>query len=144
MSSVHQLIPKPKFLGYSVSKGGMQNLTRTLALEYAGRGHPRQRHRPGRDRDADQPGVDRRPGEAGDGHEAHPDGRAGDAEEMAAATAFLLSDEAAYITGQTLFVDGGLTLLRRLPRHLVVGMTHSATLGTGGRRDTAPTTRPAP
>ena len=38
ISSVHQLIPKPKFLAYSVSKGGMQNLTRTLALEYAGRG----------------------------------------------------------------------------------------------------------
>jgi glucose 1-dehydrogenase len=38
ISSVHQLIPKPNYLGYSVSKGGMQNLTRTLALEYAGRG----------------------------------------------------------------------------------------------------------
>src|SRR5205823_4299098 len=37
VSSVHQLIPKPGYLGYSVSKGGMQNLTRTLALEYAGR-----------------------------------------------------------------------------------------------------------
>src|ERR671918_2275189 len=36
ISSVHQLIPKPDYLGYSVSKGGMQNLTRTLALEYAG------------------------------------------------------------------------------------------------------------
>jgi glucose 1-dehydrogenase len=36
--------------------------------------------------------------------------RAGDAEEMAAVTAFLCSDEAAYITGHTLFVDGGLTL----------------------------------
>jgi glucose 1-dehydrogenase len=36
--------------------------------------------------------------------------RAGDAEEMAAVTAFLCSDEAAYITGQTIFVDGGLTL----------------------------------
>src|SRR5918911_563376 len=35
VSSVHQLIPKPDYLGYSVSKGGMQNLTRTLALEYA-------------------------------------------------------------------------------------------------------------
>ena len=34
---MHQVIPKPKFLGYSVSKGGMQNLTRTLALEYAAR-----------------------------------------------------------------------------------------------------------
>src|SRR5204863_6242053 len=38
VSSVHQLIPKPRFAGYSVSKGGMQNLTRTLALEYASRG----------------------------------------------------------------------------------------------------------
>ena len=36
VSSVHQLIPKPRFVGYSVSKGGMQNLTRTLA--YASRG----------------------------------------------------------------------------------------------------------
>lgn len=34
----------------------------------------------------------------------------GTAEEMAAVTAFLASDEAAYITGQTLYVDGGLTL----------------------------------
>ena len=38
VSSVHQLIPKPDYLGYSVSKGGMQNLTRTLALEYAAEG----------------------------------------------------------------------------------------------------------
>src|SRR3712207_8937565 len=38
VSSVHQLIPKPGYLGYSASKGGMMNLTRTLALEYAGRG----------------------------------------------------------------------------------------------------------
>ncbi len=36
VSSVHQDIPKPDYLGYSVSKGGMRNLTRTLALEYAG------------------------------------------------------------------------------------------------------------
>jgi glucose 1-dehydrogenase len=36
--------------------------------------------------------------------------RAGDAEEMAAVTPFLRSDEAAYITDQTLLADGGLTL----------------------------------
>src|SRR5512132_4278313 len=35
MSSVHQRIPKPGYLGYSVGKGGMANLTTTLALEYA-------------------------------------------------------------------------------------------------------------
>jgi glucose 1-dehydrogenase len=33
VSSVHQRIPKPNYLGYSVSKGGMANLTTTLALE---------------------------------------------------------------------------------------------------------------
>jgi glucose 1-dehydrogenase len=33
VSSVHQLIPKPRFVGYSVSKGGLRNLTGTLALE---------------------------------------------------------------------------------------------------------------
>jgi len=43
--------------------------------------------------------------------EAHiPMRRAGGAEEMARAVAFLCSGEAAHITGQTLFVDGGLTL----------------------------------
>lgn len=37
-------------------------------------------------------------------------GRSGTSEEMAAVTAFLASEDAAYITGQTLYVDGGLTL----------------------------------
>ena len=36
--------------------------------------------------------------------------RAGDADEMAGVTCFLASELAAYITGQTIFVDGGLTL----------------------------------
>lgn len=40
-----------------------------------------------------------------------PQGRAGRAEEIAALVAFLASDNAAYITGQTLAVDGGLTAL---------------------------------
>jgi glucose 1-dehydrogenase len=110
VSSVHQLIPKPKFLGYSVSKGGMQNLTRTLALEYAGKGvrvngiGPGATVTPINRAWIDDP-VKRQL------VTAHiPMGRAGGSEEMASAAAFLLSDEAAYITGQTLFVDGGLTL----------------------------------
>ena len=73
ISSVHQVIPKPKFLGYSVSKGGMQNLTRTLALEFAA-GHPRQRRWAWRHRDADQSGMDRRPREVGARHQPYPDG----------------------------------------------------------------------
>jgi len=110
ISSVHQIIPKPKFLGYSVSKGGMQNLTRTLALEYAGRGIRVNAIGPG----ATVTPINRAWIDDPAKRElvtAHiPMGRAGDAEEMGAVAAFLLSDEAAYITGQTLFVDGGLTL----------------------------------
>jgi glucose 1-dehydrogenase len=110
VSSVHQEIPKPRFLGYSVSKGGMQNLTRTLALEYAARGIRVNAVAPG----ATVTPINRAwidDPEKRAQVEAHiPMRRAGTAEEMAAVTAFLFSDEAAYITGQTLFVDGGLTL----------------------------------
>ncbi|HYN33761.1 MAG TPA: glucose 1-dehydrogenase [Ilumatobacteraceae bacterium] len=110
VSSVHQVIPKPKFLGYSVSKGGMQNLTKTLALEYAGRGIRVNGIGPG----ATVTPINRAwiddPEKRAMVTSHIPMGRAGDAEEMAAVTAFLLSDDAGYITGQTIFVDGGLTL----------------------------------
>jgi glucose 1-dehydrogenase len=110
VSSVHQIIPKPRFLSYSVSKGGMQNLTHTLALEYAGRGIRVNGIGPG----ATVTPINRAwidDPEKRAMVESHiPMGRAGTAEEMAAVTVFLCSDEAAYITGQTLFVDGGLTL----------------------------------
>jgi glucose 1-dehydrogenase len=110
VSSVHQLIPKPRFAGYSVSKGGMQNLTRTLALEYASRGIRVNGIGPGATvTPINRSWIDDPVKRAA--VESHiPMRRAGDAEEMAAVTAFLLSDDAAYITGQTLFVDGGLTL----------------------------------
>ena len=110
VSSVHQMIPKPKFLGYSVSKGGMQNLTRTLALEFAPRGIRVNAIGPG----ATVTPINRAwiddPEKRALVTSHIPMGRAGLSEEMAAAAAFLLSDEAGYITGQTLFVDGGLTL----------------------------------
>lgn len=110
ISSVHQIIPKPRFLSYSVSKGGMANLTRTLALEYAGRGIRVNAVGPG----ATVTPINRAwidDPEKREQVEKHiPMGRAGTSEEMAAVVAFLCSDEAAYITGQTLYVDGGLTL----------------------------------
>lgn len=110
VSSVHQIIPKPRFLGYSVSKGGMQNLTRTLALEYAGRGIRVNAIGPGATiTPINHAWVDD-PDKAAEVLQHIPMARAGTAEEMAAVTAFLASDEAAYITGQTLYVDGGLTL----------------------------------
>jgi glucose 1-dehydrogenase len=110
ISSVHQLIPKPGYLGYSASKGGMQNLTRTLALEYAGRGIRVNGIGPG----ATVTPINRAwiddPDKRRQVEEHIPMQRAGDADEMAGVTAFLASDDAAYITGQTIFVDGGLTL----------------------------------
>ena len=110
VSSVHQLIPKPRFVGYSVSKGGMQNLTRTLALEYASRGIRVNGIGPGATvTPINRSWIDDPIKRAQ--VEAHiPMRRAGDAAEMGAVAAFLCSDEAAYITGQTVFVDGGLTL----------------------------------
>ena len=110
VSSVHQLIPKPDYLGYSVSKGGMQNLTRTLALEYAARGirvngiGPGATVTPINRAWIDDP-IKR------EMVESHiPMARAGTADEMGGVACFLASDDAAYITGQTIFVDGGLTL----------------------------------
>src|SRR5829696_8221889 len=110
ISSVHQLIPKPGYLGYSTSKGGMQNLTRTLALEYAGRGVRVNAIGPG----ATVTPINRAwiddPEQRAAVEEHIPMMRAGTADEMGAVAAFLSSDDAAYITGQTIFVDGGLTL----------------------------------
>ncbi len=109
-SSAHETIPKPGYLGYSASKGAIGNVTRTLALEFAGR-----RIRV----NAVAPGATATPMNASwsDDPAARaaiarhiPLGRSAEAEEIAACFAFLASADAAYITGQTLYVDGGLTL----------------------------------
>jgi glucose 1-dehydrogenase len=110
VSSVHEVIPKPRFVGYSASKGGLGNLTRTLALEYAGRGIRVNAVGPGATVTPMNEGWVDDPEKRAEVERHIPMRRAGTAEEMAAAVAFLCSDEAAYITGQTLYVDGGLTL----------------------------------
>ena len=110
VSSVHQLIPKPNYLGYSASKGGMLNLTRTLALEYAKNNIRVNGIGPG----ATVTPINRAWIDDPVKREmvvSHiPLARAGTSDEMAGVTCFLASDDAAYITGQTIFVDGGLTL----------------------------------
>jgi glucose 1-dehydrogenase len=109
-SSVHEVIPKPKYLSYSITKGGMENMTKSLALEYADRGIRVNAVGPGAivtpinlawiNNDKARAEV-----------ESHiPMGRAGSADEIAGVFAFLASDEASYITGQTIFACGGLTL----------------------------------
>lgn len=109
-SSVHEIIPKPKYLSYAISKSGMKNLTMTLALEYADKGIRVNAVGPGAiitpmnkewiDDPVHKTEV-----------ESHiPMGRVGTPEEMAAVFAFLASDDASYITGQTIYACGGLTI----------------------------------
>jgi glucose 1-dehydrogenase len=109
-SSVHQRVPKPKYLPYSISKGAIENLTKSMALEYSGR-----RIRV----NAVGPGAVVTPMNkawTGDPEarrivEGHiPMGRPAEPEEIAAVFAFLASDDASYITGQTIYACGGLTL----------------------------------
>jgi NAD(P)-dependent dehydrogenase (short-subunit alcohol dehydrogenase family) len=89
---------------------GMQNLTRTLALEYASFGIRVNGIGPG----ATVTPINRSwiddPVKRAAVEKHIPMRRADTSEEMAAMASFLCSDEAAYITGQTVFIDGGLTL----------------------------------
>jgi len=110
VSSVHELIPKPNYLAYSVSKGGMQNLTRTLALEFAGHGIRVNAVGPGATITPINRAWANDPVKAEMVARHIPLNRAASADEIAGVCAFLASDDAAYITGQTIFVDGGLTL----------------------------------
>ncbi len=109
-SSVHEIIPKPTYLPYSVSKGGLENMTRTLALEYAERGIRVNSVGPGAIvTPINAAWIDDPKARAG--VESHiPMGRAGTVEEISNVFLFLASDEASYITGQTLYACGGLTL----------------------------------
>src|SRR4051794_4986844 len=109
-SSVHEIIPKPKYLSYSISKGGMRNLTKTLALEYAEHGIRVNAVGPGAVVTPINKAWIDNPKARGEVESHIPLGRAGSAEEIAAVFAFLASDEASYVTGQTLYACGGLTL----------------------------------
>lgn len=110
ISSVHEIIPRPFYASYSISKGGMGNLTKTLALEYAQQGIRVNGIAPGATVTPINDDWTNDPEKRAVVESHIPMGRAGTTEEMAAAVAFLASDEAAYIIGQTLFIDGGLTL----------------------------------
>jgi glucose 1-dehydrogenase len=109
-SSVHEIVPKPKYLPYSVSKGGMENLTKTLALEYADRGIRVNAVGPGAVVTPINSAWTGNPKAKMEVESHIPMGRAAEASEIAAVFAFLASDDASYITGQTIFACGGLTL----------------------------------
>lgn len=109
MSSVHEIIPWAGHANYAASKGGIAMLMRTLAQEVAG------------DRirvNGIAPGAIRTPinedateGEAGKRLlELIPYGRIGDTDDVAALALFMASDQADYMTGASVLLDGGMSL----------------------------------
>ena len=110
VSSVHELVPWPMFSHYCASKGGLKLFAQTIARELAPRGIRVVNVAPGailtpiNQELADDPGK-RRAIEA-----EIPLGRLGQPEEVAAAIAWVAGPQAQYITGSTLFVDGGMSL----------------------------------
>ncbi len=110
MSSVHELIPWAGHINYASSKGGMRMFMQSIAQELA----------PHKIRvNSIGPGATRTPinTAAWNTQEAYdklmtlvPYGRIGEPEDIAHSAVWLVSDHADYITGTTLFIDGGMTL----------------------------------
>jgi len=110
ISSIHESAPRPGGSAYDAAKGGLVQLTRTLALELAPQGIAVNSVAPGMIlTPMNQLALDD-PELLGEREAAIPWGRAGRAEEVAEAVAFLLSANADYITGANLTIDGALSL----------------------------------
>ena len=111
VSSVTGLRAFPGVLAYCVSKAGVDQLTRCAALEMAPHGVRVNAVNPG----VTISNLHRRSGMNEENYAAflerskqtHPLGRAGRVEEIAELIAFLASDRAAWITGETISIDGG-------------------------------------
>ncbi|GIH49578.1 NAD(P)-dependent dehydrogenase, short-chain alcohol dehydrogenase family [Microbispora rosea] len=109
VTSVHEDYPRLGAGPYCAAKGGLRMLSRTLALELGRHGitvntvAPGEIATPMTGQEDRPPRPDSRPG--------YPLGRPGDAREVAAVIAFLAGPTASYVTGASLFVDGGLGLM---------------------------------
>lgn len=110
MSSVHQFIPWPGFAHYCASKGGMKLLTETVAREWAPHKIRVINVAPGAIATPINNFVLDDPEAKHAVEEEIPLGRFGQPEEIAAAVAWAASDEASYMTGNTMVVDGGMAL----------------------------------
>lgn len=110
ISSVHESIPQPQAAAYAASKGGIEMLTKTIALELADKGIRVNGIAPGAiatDMNKDMLEDKEKKKEEEDKIPLH---RIGRPEEIAKVALFLASEDASYITGTTIYVDGGLTL----------------------------------
>ena len=110
VSSVHQTIPKPHYIPYSTSKSGLEMMTKTMALELAKKNIRANLIAPGAiDTDMNQ-SLRENKAERQSVLKLIPVNRIGSPQEVANAVEFLASDKASYITGTTIYVDGGMTL----------------------------------
>ena len=108
ISSVHEDMVFPHFSTYCVSKGGIRMLMRDLAVELGPLGITVNNIAPGAIATPINAKMMADPKELDPLLRNIPLGRLGKPEEVAAVAAFLASDDGAYVTGSTYFVDGGL------------------------------------
>jgi glucose 1-dehydrogenase len=104
-TSVHEVIPWKRYSHYAASKGGLKLFVQSIAKELAPRGIRVCSVAPGATKTPINEGV-----EDDVSREEIPWGRWAHAAEIARAIAWLASDQAEYVVGTTLFVDGGMTL----------------------------------
>ncbi|MDB4948192.1 MAG: short-chain dehydrogenase/reductase [Gemmatimonadetes bacterium] len=109
MSSVHEDIPFPGYTSYCASKGGIRMLMRNIAIELAPHGITANDIAPGAIATPINQSVLDDPESMRNAVSEIPLGRFGRPDEVASVAVFLASDEAAYVTGSTYYVDGGLT-----------------------------------
>ena len=109
VASVAGAAASPRLAGYGASKAGLIHLTRTLGPRVGRAGRARERGLPGLRRDRDDRGASWPSSACATGVLAQtPLGRLGAMREVVAPALFLLSDEASYVTGAALLVDGGM------------------------------------